>query len=562
MLSAGIRLRGAVAPGRGAFIFKPCRTGGSASIASAAPCSISEKAGTLRPLPSCVERSPPLCRLFYGTGSGARTTPSGLYLDAPVWHAGCSGADRSWWTWQNADDCGVCLSLSQALSNRSLGQGRDRGRSTHALQERGGTSRTPRSALAEPFLPRAGAGHLLFTTRAQALGGLAQRLDIQKMEQRVGALLLLRRADIIARPAVLDTANPDERSVACAISEELDGLPLALDQAGAYIKEAPCPLPEYLPRYQTRRSEILRARGRFDQDYPASVATTWSLSFEIVREAHPASADLLNFCAFLAPDAIPEMIIAKGAAHLPPTLREAVVHPLQFDQTVSAALAYSLLHRNPNATLDIHRLVQAVLRDNIPVKKPPLQRGVRRALHRPPVMTQKDWKQRAVLAVGTTFPKVEVAHWAACEGWLPHALVCATWIEQEQIVSQEAARLLSDTASYSHDRARYTEAEPLCVRARSIREEQLGATHPDTANSLNNLALLLKTQGKHAEAESLYRRALAIMVRRLGTDHPQTQVIRENYDDLLRISERDRDPPEQFQAGFLFSQPHSDAEHL
>src|SRR5947209_3176385 len=83
-------------------------------------------------------------------------------------------------------------------------------------------------SIAEPFLPRAGAGHLLFTTRANALGGLAQRLDIQKMEPKVGALLLLRRADIIACEAVLDMANPDEQSVACAISEELDGLPLAL----------------------------------------------------------------------------------------------------------------------------------------------------------------------------------------------------------------------------------------------------------------------------------------------------------------------------------------------
>jgi hypothetical protein len=48
-------------------------------------------------------------------------------------------------------------------------------------------------SIAEPFLPKSGSGHLLFTTRMHALGGLAQRLDIQKMEPEVGALLLLRR---------------------------------------------------------------------------------------------------------------------------------------------------------------------------------------------------------------------------------------------------------------------------------------------------------------------------------------------------------------------------------
>ncbi len=54
-------------------------------------------------------------------------------------------------------------------------------------------------SLAGPFLPKAGAGHLLFTTRAHALGGLAQRLDIQQMDPEIGALLLLRRASLLSR---------------------------------------------------------------------------------------------------------------------------------------------------------------------------------------------------------------------------------------------------------------------------------------------------------------------------------------------------------------------------
>src|SRR3989440_5410789 len=72
-------------------------------------------------------------------------------------------------------------------------------------------------SIAEPFLPKAGAGHLLFTTRAHALDGLAQRLDIPKMEPEVGALLLLRRSKLIASEAILDMAHPDDQSVARAI---------------------------------------------------------------------------------------------------------------------------------------------------------------------------------------------------------------------------------------------------------------------------------------------------------------------------------------------------------
>src|SRR5579864_6867531 len=200
-------------------------------------------------------------------------------------------------------------------------------------------------AIAEPFLPKAGPGHLLFTTRARSLGGFAQRLDIQKMEPETGALLLLRRASLLALQASLNMANPDNRSVAQAISQELDGLPLALDQAGAYIKEAPCPLPEYLARYQARRSDILEVRGSFDQDYPASVATTWSLSFEKVHQANPAAAELLDFCAYLSPDAIPEEILTEGASHLGDVLSPIATDPVQLDLACKEVLRFSLFQR-------------------------------------------------------------------------------------------------------------------------------------------------------------------------------------------------------------------------
>lgn len=216
--------------------------------------------------------------------------------------------------------------------------------------------------LAEPFLPKAGSGHLLFITRSHALGGLAQRLDIQKMEPEVGALLLLRRASLLALQEMLAAASPEDQSIASAISQELDGLPLALDQAGAYIKEAPCPLPEYLIRYQARRSDLLHTRGTFDLDYPASVATTWSLSFEKLSQATPEASELLNFCAFLAPDAIPEEILTTGATHFGTILAPVATHPIRLDHLCKEVLRFSLFQRGADdRTLTVHRLVQAVL---------------------------------------------------------------------------------------------------------------------------------------------------------------------------------------------------------
>ncbi len=87
--------------------------------------------------------------------------------------------------------------------------------------------------------------------------------------------------------------------------------------------------------------------------------------------------------------------------------------------------------------------------------------------------------------------------------------------------------------------ARYWETEPLYQRALAIREQQLGAEHPDTATSLNNLALLYYAQGKYSEAEPLLLRALAIYEQQLGREHPTTQAVREMYSLLLRTTGRD-----------------------
>ncbi|MFM6063005.1 MAG: tetratricopeptide repeat protein, partial [Microcystis panniformis] len=64
-------------------------------------------------------------------------------------------------------------------------------------------------------------------------------------------------------------------------------------------------------------------------------------------------------------------------------------------------------------------------------------------------------------------------------------------------------------------------------------EKQLGAEHPDVAQSLNNLALLYYYQGKYTEAEPLYQKAIAICSEKLGENHPDTQTVKNNYNLML-----------------------------
>ena len=81
---------------------------------------------------------------------------------------------------------------------------------------------------------------------------------------------------------------------------------------------------------------------------------------------------------------------------------------------------------------------------------------------------------------------------------------------------------------------RYSDAEPLFMRSLHIRETQLGANHPDTASSLNNLAALYRAMGRYSDAEPLYLRTLEIWTKSLGENHPNTQTAWGNFHYLLQ----------------------------
>jgi hypothetical protein len=341
--------------------------------------------------------------------------------------------------------------------------------------------------LARDILPTSFGGHVLLTTRAQAMGRFARHLEVETLSAEHGVLFLLRRAARLAEDAPLETATEQERNTALLIHQELGGLPLALDQAGAYIEETGCSLIDYLHLFQRRRADLLAERGGLIDDHPQSVATTWSLSFQRVEAANPAAADLIRLCAFLAPDAIPETIITEGAPHLGPHLAPVAADLYLLNKAIDPLRTYSLLSRESSSeagnSLSVHRLVQAVLKDQLDEPNTQL------------------WTERAVQAVNAALPAVEHGRWSQWEQVLPHALACSELIEQQNFYFAEAADLLRMMGWYLVERVRYRESEPLLRRALSINEQYQGGEHLSTATSLNNLAYLYERQGKYGEAE-------------------------------------------------------------
>jgi len=360
------------------------------------------------------------------------------------------------------------------------------------------------------LLPSNPGGSILLTTRSQVTGTIAERVGLEQMEPEEGALFLLRRAGLVARDACLEKIPPAVRGTAQDISHLLGGLPLALDQAGAYIEETGCSLAHYLTCYQTRQATLLNRRGASGVDHPMSVATTFSLALEQVEHVNPAAADLLRLSAFLHPDAIPEEIISTGASEPGSPLQPLANDLMALDAAITTLRRFSLVRRNAETkTLAVHRLVQAVVKDSMDED------------------TQRLWMERTVRLINRIFPDPgsmpvyeETSTWLCCQHYYPHVQVCMKFIERWNMTSPEAIELFVLAGNYFYKLARYSQAEELFRKVLTIRERVVGAEHPDVAESLSDVATLSSYCGNYAQAELLYQRSLAIFEKTLGPEHP------------------------------------------
>jgi len=201
-----------------------------------------------------------------------------------------------------------------------------------------------------PHRPPAGGGHLLVTSRNPSWGAMATPLAVE----------VLPRADAIAFLHAR-THRPDDPA-ADTLAAALGDLPLALEQAGAYVEQTHTSLGGYIELLTKRGGELLGLGAPLD--YQHTVASTWTVALEQVRAQAPAAEDLLNLCAFLAPDDLPRTLLSDHADQLPDRLQQAAGDTLAYDQTLSALGRYSLATVGEH-TLAVHRLVQAVIREQL-----------------------------------------------------------------------------------------------------------------------------------------------------------------------------------------------------
>lgn len=252
-------------------------------------------------------------------------------------------------------------------------------------------------ASVERFVPPTGPGRVLVTTQSQHWPS-GQALDVPVLDTEVAAGFLMSRS-----------GDPD-RAAARELAERLGGLPLALEQATAYMQVTGTTLAAYLPLFRDRQADLL-ARGEA-AGHPADVAATIGLALSRLAGQAPAAAGLLRLLTCLAPEPVPLNLLLAGPPRANLSGPEtAEIGPLLGDRiaagdAVAALRRYSLISPAGDGLVLVHRLVPAITRARLTVE------------------TAAQWQEAAAALVGAAVPAepMEPAAWPTCALLLPHVL--------------------------------------------------------------------------------------------------------------------------------------------
>ena len=286
------------------------------------------------------------------------------------------------------------------------------------------------------------------------------------------------------------------------LAKKMGYLPLALDQAGAFMaidQEKEC-YREYLKLYEDQNLKLLTQY--VDDPDRKTVATTWQISFDKI--SNEASKQLLNLCAFFAPDNIDKAWFERASNVLPDELREEVVDKYKYKLAIAELTRYSIVSLNKEGVLSIHRLVQEVIRDSL--KK-----------------EQDRWRKYCVDVLN----ELRYFDFSTAES-RTRFLILASHIESvthgisEKDATEEVANLHLFSVRGYYELGAYDQALEYLMKDLAISEKVWGREHPDTAATYNNLGEVYRAQGKYDRALEYFMKALAIVEKVLGREHPDT----------------------------------------
>ncbi|WP_151485149.1 tetratricopeptide repeat protein, partial [Streptomyces albicerus] len=314
--------------------------------------------------------------------------------------------------------------------------------------------------------------------------------------------------DPIALPVLDDEASlallagligDGDEAEARALADDLGHLPLALEQAGAFIAQTEITIAEYramLRQHPERTTDV--APGGLD---PArTVARIWRITLDALHERDPRAVDILRIAAWFAPTGIPRGLFAPLAED-----------PVDLAQLLGLLADYNMVTLD-KAGIGIHRLVQMVARMPSEVDS---HRDEAR------ITVARDRATELMLGELPDEPIVNVAGWPTWRALLPHVEELLDACDPGDDTA-EIDVVLSLTGNFLRGQGQLSQATDYLSRSLSATTRIFGEEHPATLISWNDLASTYRAAGDLGRAIPLFERTLEVRVRLLGEEHPDT----------------------------------------
>ncbi|MEU7530066.1 tetratricopeptide repeat protein [Saccharothrix sp. NPDC042600] len=312
-------------------------------------------------------------------------------------------------------------------------------------------------------------------------------------------------ADLVARVVAAEWPGADLTGVdrLCA---ELGQLPLAVEQAAAYLAQARITPEAYLDLLAGFPARMFAATAE-GGDAQRAVARIWRVTLDRLADT-PAAGRLLRVLSWYAPDDIPRDLLAAALPDLPaPDLVDAL----------GRLAAYGMITLTAGG-VTVHRLVQAVTRTPDPTDP-----------HRAPedIATARE---NAVTGLASTLDGLDPADpaaWPVFRSVLPHVRALADRTTPDTD-SRVFCPVLLAIGAYHYHRGATASAISCFARAAESSERLHGHDHPTTMDSWNNLASAHEMAGDSERAITLLEAIVGDRERVLGQDHPDTLLSRNN----------------------------------
>ncbi|KAH8595393.1 hypothetical protein B0O99DRAFT_155706 [Bisporella sp. PMI_857] len=363
----------------------------------------------------------------------------------------------------------------------------------------------PNSVDIYTFLPESHQGSIIITTRSSQVE-LGCCIQIRKLGNVGDSLVIL--SSVSRRQELVN--DPD----AVKLAEELDGFPLALATAGAYLNQTSISFSDYLRLYKESWAKLQKRSPVLGSYKDRTLHSTWQISFYYVEQRNPLSAKLLCLWAYFDNQDLWFELLRHSDSADPEWIRELTEDELSFHDAMRVLSNHGLVEVAKSSEewgeskgYSIHECVHLW------------------TVHALNQEWDSDLARLAVKFVGAHVPGVEdVRPWLIQRRLLQHAARCSFIAMKGMIADDGIEWAYHQLGLLYADQGKLAEAQSIYERALAGKEKALGTEHTSTLDTVNNLGILYKAQGKLAKAQSMYERALAGYEKALGAEHTSTLV--------------------------------------